>query len=607
MKKLLFTSFFILLSIGLSNLRAQQSIVPSYHPVYDWLYAQRVNGFIPTYSYESLPHRRIQIVKQLKTLEKYKTELSSHDQSLLQEFLNEFDHKLIIKKPYSDKDDFTYSEQKLPSEDLKPLTDHPHFQLSNLIKKPKSLFTSLEERKEAHVYQTSDESKNITIDAGFGMGYWKGDIDTLRTPFRFKQPTSYQTPYINFNFRLYGTFYKYFGFHYEHLSADLYNDEYIRLFHPLLIKNAKGLRATDASKQSYHTEGYTTFGNLNAELTLGRGLQKVGVGLDNNLVFSREGIAFNWLRLKYSNSWFTAMHMHGSLTWPVTNTNTGGNDSNPNYNQTKTSPSRWVVYQRFEFRPFKWMQLGWFELINYSERSMDLSYLNISNRMFFMEFENMDRDNGWVGLDVLLRPIKGVELYAELLVDDLSEGAVKDVFNFGKNRNRINNKFGRRLGITYSKSSLFLMNIDYTRIDQEVFTHKNVYNAHIEKGVLLGSQLGPNADKWTFETRKWLKNRSQIRFQYAYIRQALNYKDDEGTLVNVGANANISYLVNREFTHFLAGDLQKYSNFTLDYIIEPYCSIQLKSRIQRQWTHEGNRISNYWFGEFIVTIGMNYF
>jgi len=323
MNKIFLTTLIIVISLSFTRVSAQQSIVPSYHPVYDWLYAQRVNGFIPSYSFESLPHRRIQIVKQLKTLQKHKAELSSQDQGLLKEFLNEFDHATIPKKSYSDEDDFNFSDQIHPSFKDSSLTNHAHFQAYELLKQPKSILTSLKERKEAHIYQTADESKNITIDAGLGMGFWKGDIDTLITPFRFKQPSKYQTPYINFNFRFYGTFYKYFGFHYEHLSADLYSDNYIRLFHPLLIKNAKGLRATNLDKQSYHTEGYTTFGDLNAELTLGRGLQKVGVGLDNNLVFSREGIAFNWLRLKYSNSWFTAMHMHGSLTWPVTNTNTG--------------------------------------------------------------------------------------------------------------------------------------------------------------------------------------------------------------------------------------------------------------------------------------------
>jgi len=49
--------------------------------------------------------------------------------------------------------------------------------------------------------------------------------------------------------------------------------------------------------------------------------------MDNNLVFSRERMAFNWLRLKYANSWFTAMHMHGSLTWKAITTLTGSKSS----------------------------------------------------------------------------------------------------------------------------------------------------------------------------------------------------------------------------------------------------------------------------------------
>jgi len=181
------------------------------------------------------------------------------------------------------------------------------------------------------------------------------------------------------------------------------------------------------------------------------------------------------------------------------------------------------------------------------------------------------------------------------------------LFNFGKNKCIINNKFGRRIGLTLNKSSLFLANIEYTRIDQEVYTHKNVYNAHVEKGVILGDQMGPNSDRWKVVFRKWLVNRSQLRLTYSYIRQGLNYSDSDGNFVNVGANPNISYLVNREFTYFLDGDLQRYSNFSLEYIIEPLRSLQLKSRIQRQWVSEGKRISNFWFGEFILTIGMNYF
>ncbi len=128
------------------NTQAQQSIVPSYHPVYDWLYTQYVNGSIPSYSYETLPHRRVQILNQLKTIKKFASDLSKHDLSLLNEFLTEFDHTSI---PFKSKEpDITQNKMQTKVEqsnanNTNGTTVAPHYQFYEFFKSPKSLLKTV--------------------------------------------------------------------------------------------------------------------------------------------------------------------------------------------------------------------------------------------------------------------------------------------------------------------------------------------------------------------------------------------------------------------------------------------------------------------------------
>ncbi len=81
---------FLLVSLILlmhTELRAQSSLVPSYHPVYEWLYQQRIQGNLPYYNYESLPLTRGRIVEHLNELEQQG--LIGKQAQTLASFLNE--------------------------------------------------------------------------------------------------------------------------------------------------------------------------------------------------------------------------------------------------------------------------------------------------------------------------------------------------------------------------------------------------------------------------------------------------------------------------------------------------------------------------------------
>lgn len=86
--------YFLILFIAVifsGEVFSQASLVPSYHPVYEWLYLQRVKGNLPSYDYESLPLTRSTINKYLQTLASDAQYISGKERRTLDSFIQEFD------------------------------------------------------------------------------------------------------------------------------------------------------------------------------------------------------------------------------------------------------------------------------------------------------------------------------------------------------------------------------------------------------------------------------------------------------------------------------------------------------------------------------------
>jgi hypothetical protein len=152
---------------------AQVSNVPSYHPVYEWLYQQRIKGTLPYYDYESLPHTRGQILEYLNELNN--TDLDRISEHTRESFVREFDPKEMSTSTRE-------NPQSLFDQDFK-----------TSYKRVKSWIWSDNEK---HVYAWTGGPGYMVVDHAFGR----------RTMFVKDGNENRQAPYIlNQHWRSYGT------------------------------------------------------------------------------------------------------------------------------------------------------------------------------------------------------------------------------------------------------------------------------------------------------------------------------------------------------------------------------------------------------------------
>lgn len=560
LKQLLISFFFIIFSTAIL---AQPSLVPSYHPVYEWLHLQRVAGNLPDYDYESLPLTRGQILLHLKELESNTTYQVGTSSRTLQSFINEFDY-----------------------EHLKNETTH-----SLITNKTELSFDRFKNwiwsDEEMHIYSYIDSTGFLVLDHGFGR----------RAMFVEDGNISKSAPYIiSQNWRSYGSYKNLIGYHTEFIRAVPVGDADIFQYDGFYSYNWKSLSPSQNVNNNYHYEGYVTVHYSIFEGTIGRGNLKEGVGLTENLAFSRSGYPLDWIRFKVGNHKIRYEQIIGKPTWrsykkpfPADNSIT-----------TKNSPERWLAYHKISINPFNWLKFSVYEMINYSNRGAEISYINPVNRYAFAEWELQDQDNGWLGASIVINPIKGTELYSEFLVDDL--GNKKDIFM--KKEFPATSRFGRKYGLSIAPTSSIQFWSEYNRIDPFLYSHPYQLNAHTDKGVGLGSQIGPNADRLEAGLKLWGVGRSFVTVSYSYNRQGLNEYDNNGNITFLsGASVNDSRSAPYPTTYlFLDGDMHTWHRMLGELEWEFKRNYVVKFHYERRQMIEGEQLSNrdiFW-ADFII-------
>ena len=352
-----------------------------------------------------------------------------------------------------------------------------------------------------------------------------------------------------------------------------------------------------------HFEAYASIHKNDWSVAIGRGTLKNGVGKRNNLIYSRESIPFDWIRINIDTKYIDYTSVTGFLTWKPTQAE---EQSYPEV-FSRTSPSRYTIMHKIQFQPTTWISFGYYEMVNYSNREFEISYLNPATRLALMEFEQDDQDNGFAGALGTLRPIKGLELYAEILIDDL--GVTSDILNVSsKKRNGTNSNFAHTFGGMYAVKSGQVITINYQKIDPNVYAHKFQFNAHTEAGFGLGSQIGPNADEWSFNFDQWFSLRSKLTLGYTINRHGLNYVNQEGVFIDSGGNVSDSYYIDSETNKiirapvedFLKGDLHEWNTFYGQFEYKIWRSLTFKIDTSYRKMNKGDQMKDL----FITTVGL---
>ncbi len=549
------------------QLKAQASMVPVYHEVYDWLHYQRVLGSIPQYNYESLPLTRGQITALLNQIEE--DNLSYSDARTRTSYLREFSKDSLIQyKNYA----MFKGEGSFISRSLE------------------GIFSD----EEPHIYVWDKENTNAVFDVALNP------TSTLVTDDSKDRSTPLYHYYL---LRTYGTYEGTVGFHIEQFALSNVSDKRTFAYRPFFGRTAKYLR--DGENMG-HFEAYAGIHKNSWALFIGRGTLKQGVGKKDNLVFSREGIPFDWIRFTINSTYFDYTSVTGFLSWdPEIIQIPGFNNLS-----SRTSPSRYTVMHQFQVKPAPWISVGYYEMVNYSNREFELTYLNPVTRLALMEFEQDDQDNGFVGINGSLRPIKGLEIYAETLVDDIRTPV--DLFRLvGRDGDEDDFKttLARHLGISYALKTGQVFNINYQRIDPSVYAHRFDLNAHSEAGFGLGSQVGPNGDELSFNIDQWFSSRSRISVGYSFNRHGLNYFDSNGNFVDAGGDINESYYNDPttgrlvKATNFLEGDVHTWNSINAEFVYEPWRGFIFSGELSHRNITKGNQLKDLFILEFGLTIG----
>ncbi len=148
-----------------------------------------------------------------------------------------------------------------------------------------------------------------------------------------------------------------------------------------------------------------------------------------------------------------------------------------------------------------WGSVGFSETVIYSGTSPDPVYVIPIFPYYLMQHNERENDNILWSLDFLYRPVRGLDLYGELLIDDLQ---------YDRNTDHPD-KYGITLGTTYFADVAgrdYTLTAEYTNVRKYTYTATRLGYRFEHAGMPIGFALGPDADLLTLEgvwhaTHEW--------------------------------------------------------------------------------------------------------
>jgi hypothetical protein len=536
---------------------AQVSLVAATHPVYDWLQRQRVAGRAPDFSYEMLPLSRGTIVSLLDGIARHGDELAAADRSLLASFAREFSADSLAAQKSN-----TY------------LQGWDSTFLASVRKKVK-LFLS---DREPHLYVFTDSESNAAVDFRWDVGSYSSKTGN----------TSVTEKFGWFAGHAYGTLYKTLGF--DVFGINAYATGSGAYIHAVPRWQAALTSDSVTGNSVLYSQGYGSWRWRALGVDLGNGAPRIGMGGNDAVILGSQTPNYPWVRLTYNGKHVQFMELYGSLLGTAVDTTlTGANGSSI---PSKTYADRWLVLHRLQLRPTDFLQFDFTESVTYSHRAFDLVFLNPVYPLFTAKANPYnDSDLIWY-LDGLIRPMRGVELYATLGIDDLK--SLSDIWTPTGHRsnNDLTTKLMYQAGAKAALHHGTDLQAEYLRIEPFFYTHYLPLNTYQQNGYALGNELGPNADQLWFAVRQWFPGRSWLRATFAYARHGLNVVDSTGKVVQDVGGSLTSLPGPTQKILFLSGDLERVQTLMLEAHFEPSRSVGLNVQYLESRTILGKQIPN---------------
>jgi hypothetical protein len=509
---------------------AQVENVSAYDPIYTFLKRMELKGIIENYHSAIIPLSRGEIAGFLKTIDSKSADLTSVDRDNLAKYLIEYQF------------------------DITGSTDEFHQVLNFSNQTVGESFMQIFSDKEKFLYAYNDSTLSFFIDGLLTVDLRKSVGDALGND---------HAEFTRFGGRIRGTIHNSFGYYIDGTNAQFYGSRTV-LRRDRLLSQDYTLGVGDAQNFD-HIESYIRYESSPISVELGRERLFWGTGYGDKTILSDNVRPFDAIRFDAQYKLLKYTFMHGWLL---------GNRSYLQYSlpsdtSTKfTEPiddDKYIVAHRLEVSIPHAVDIGFNEMMVYSNRAPDLAYLNPIQLLESTQRNRDERDNGFWVFDMRVHWISGWEIQGSALFDDL---------NFPKwGTNDVQNKAALQAGILgVDPFGIPLTNIavEYTRIDPYTFSHnRSRDNNYSSGGNILSHHIGPNSDSWFCKLENFWSRRLTTSVSYENVRHGNNIVSPGGQLVfNVGGDIFQPWRpVDSQYKNFLGGNFQRiqYINVAASY------------------------------------------
>lgn len=498
---------------------AQAEYIPYDHPVYDFLNRMDSRHIISNYNSFELPKTRGQIAGYLKEVILSTDLLDNVDRAFLEDFKTEFEFDLFGT--------VVNSQRLIGSGDYDFFSDNEKYLFFHSEAGKASLFINL--IAEGELLSRNQLKPAVNSTSHFGI--IGGEIR--------------------------GTFLNKFGFSIKGTNGNVFGDKKTALLKRELQYNYK-LNENPDETFFDETEGYITADFDIVRFKLGRNRIVTGYGSiksifsDNSPVFDNISFDINYRFIQFS-------YFHGKLLGDIyyaPDSITGGSN---------VLTEKYIGYHRLGFNISRHFSFGVGEMIIYGDRPIDLSYLNPFNFYKSVEHSNRDRDNALLFFDVKNNSIKGLQLFGNLIIDDVSFSKLGTGW-WG-------NQFLVNVGLFSSNLYHTLpldLRMEYLRIEPYTFTHRLSRNSYTNFGYSLGPDLQPNSELFLFKINYRFSSELVLSTSFAYSVHGANPVNTDGSVRNVGGDINLGHrLSDSDTAVFLDGDRQYSRKYSVDLYYEP--------------------------------------
>lgn len=496
----------------------QAETVPATHPIYAFLKRMEVKGVVERYRDAVLPLGRREVAALLRELNEKRDQLTQAEQSLLDDYRREFMF------------------------DLDGTTDGF---LSVVDSGEPSFGAALEQElsnREKFLYVMSDSAVTMFVNGLLTIDARRIGGDALGNA---------HTEFVQFGGRIRGTLLGKIGYTLLGTNAQFWGSRAL-LFRDPVISQYYTLRVTDTQNFD-NSEGSVRYDGGIVSVQLGRERVLWGVGYDQKMVASDNVRVFDFLRANIVYKSLAYTFFHGSLLGRRrTLLFTDPSDTSVTYAEP-TVADKYLAAHRIEFSFPHVLDIGFQEMVIYSNRSVDLAYLNPFVVLESAQRSREERDNVLWAFDIQTRFTAGLELNATIVFDDLH---FPEFF-----KPRWYNRYAYQIGMMLT-DPLFVddmtLAIEYMCVKPFVYAHdRSRENTYTSLDALLGPRIGPNADSWFVRVDyvPWWNLSLSARGQW--VRHGRNIYDAAGRLVrNVGGDVFQPHRPSDPLdAHFLDGEL----------------------------------------------------